>query len=1216
MTPSHDRRSGQLTTSGADSPPPSEDDPRVVAALKEYESELQAGRTPDRQAFLDRHQEIASALRQALEALDFLRAAGPSGGPHVRGADTPQTATGLALSPPAVLGDFRIVRQLGQGGMGVVFEAVQQSLGRHVALKVLPPAAARTPTQRERFRREAQAAGRLHHSNIVPVFGVGDQDGLLFFAMQLIDGAPLDAVVRELKSLRSAPGSPAGRGELGPRLLGDDWRASGTQAPPDGSAGVSFYRGVARLGAQAAEGLEYAHRQGVLHRDVKPANFLLDAHGALWITDFGLAWVEGAEELTSSGAVVGTLRYLAPERFAGRADARSDVYGLGVTLYELLTLTPAFPQSDRLRLVEQITHGTPARPRHLDRHVPRDLETIVLKAADREPARRYGSAGELAEDLRRFLADQPIRARPLGPLGRLAKWARRRPGLALLLGALLASLLTLAGLAGWSYWSITRALAEKDQALLQKGEALAAKETEAANAVTARNKAKAEEANAVAARNKAEAETARALLNEERLLRSAHESGWRKKALDNLGRLAEMKTPEQDLVALRTEAVACLESLDLIERRRLLPLDLGPLYTLDFSPDGATLLTAAAGGLPVWDVTTGRRSWFVNEPNVRLFGALTLTATAGGALFRPDSNQIAYLTTDKALVVLDRGTKALAFPRLTSSIPARSLAFDRAGRRLAVSRLESETDARFTVYDADTGALRREVRVSGPFGLMLPVALSTAGDWLATPGPAEASVQLHPLGGGDPVSLGTSPRERVIGLCFSPDAGTRKGVLASASGSTLRVWDVERRRERFVLGGHTDILRHIAFTPDGQFLVSEGDSSLRLWETRHGRPVFELHRDGSGGGPLALSPDGTYLATSWAPEQHLKLFQFAGRRERRLLPTGGVRVIASALHPGRPLAASGGLDHRTVLWDLETARPVWTAQEADNTWPLALAFHPGGDVLAVAAGYTTKGILYLPGEKKEADGFGPPAKFPRPEERPPTTVWLCDVRTGKERRRLAVLPGQVAALAFDPAGKRLAAAAGSVVMLWEVPTGKEVFRWSLDGAVVDGQLAFLDNGAALAVLTGPRSTLRILDAVTGRPVREASVAEGAGDMAVSPDEKLVAVAAGWGTVQVLSLPHLRVVTTRPRAQPGGATRPAFSPDGRLLVTGGLDREVFLWEPRTLTRLCSLPRENLPVRSCGFSADGRFLLVRGDDQDITVHDIRLIRSQLAAIGLDW
>jgi serine/threonine protein kinase len=302
---------------------------------------------------------------------------------------------------------------------------------------VLPFDAASDPTCLKRFCREARAAARLHHTNIVPVFDVGEHQGVHYYAMQFIQGQGLDEVMKELRRLRLGKDDTPEPGDLTHDLASvlvtgqvgrADAEPEGTLTPApkidrpealstpltdsatSATATAPFYRSVAQLGLQVAEALAYTHGEKVLHRDVKPSNLLLDLHGRIWVMDFGLAKQEG-EDLTRAGDVVGTLRYMAPERFGGRSDARGDIYSLGLTLYELMTLQAAYDETDHGRLIRQITHSEPVAPRKLDRRVPRDLETVVLKAIAKEPGRRYQTAEALAEDLHRFLADRPVLAR-------------------------------------------------------------------------------------------------------------------------------------------------------------------------------------------------------------------------------------------------------------------------------------------------------------------------------------------------------------------------------------------------------------------------------------------------------------------------------------------------------------------------------------------------------------------------------------------------------------------------------------------------------------------------------------------------------------------------------------------------------------------------------------------------------------------------------------
>src|SRR5262245_46397566 len=414
--------------------------------------------------------------------------------------------------------------------MGVVYEAEQVSLGRRVALKVLPRQVSSDLKTLARFRREARSAAQLHHTNIVPVFEVGKEGEVSYYAMQFIQGQGLDTVIDELWRLkerahpsgpnqgserpdppipagptaaapsqsrpvsrmahslltgRFVPETPEGPGEgeaagadreataalsdrrdpdeIGAPPSGENSPAAGSSRPssvvlPGGSplSAVEsrrrpFFRSAAHIGRQVGAGLAYAHARGIVHRDIKPSNLLLDTQGVVWITDFGLAKASD-DRLTQTGDILGTIRYMAPERFRGQGDARADIYALGLTLYELLTLRPAFDSPDRLQLIERIKTEEPPRPRSLDGRIPRDLETIVLKAIEKDPQGRYPSANALAEDLRRFLHGEPIRARRVGALERAWIWAKRRPAAAaLLLVSTVAALALVGAGVSWVY---------------------------------------------------------------------------------------------------------------------------------------------------------------------------------------------------------------------------------------------------------------------------------------------------------------------------------------------------------------------------------------------------------------------------------------------------------------------------------------------------------------------------------------------------------------------------------------------------------------------------------------------------------------------------------------------------------------------------------------------------------------------------------------------
>jgi serine/threonine protein kinase/tetratricopeptide (TPR) repeat protein len=404
---------------------------RLALVLDRYMRELEtSGLPPDVDRLIQDHPDLADELRSYVDSLQMLHQMTTG----MRAPAPPQAGATFATAPESAkrLGDYEIVREIGRGGMGVVYEARQLSLNRQVALKVLPFAAMLDERQIARFRTEAQAAAQLHHPNIVPVYAVGQERGVHYFAMQYIAGQSLDCALNELRgSLAEAtPTDPARTGGDASTLLQRD---RDTVIGPAFSTRVStrtrtYCHSVARLILQAAEALDHAHTLGVLHRDIKPSNLLLDRNGKLWITDFGLARIQTDSGVTISGDIVGTIRYMSPEQAAGApalVDARSDVYALGATLYELLTLQPAHRGDARQEILHNIESVDPPPPRSVNPSVPFDLETITIRAMSKARDERYSTAQEFADDLRRFLAGEPTRARRPTTADRAWKWALR-----------------------------------------------------------------------------------------------------------------------------------------------------------------------------------------------------------------------------------------------------------------------------------------------------------------------------------------------------------------------------------------------------------------------------------------------------------------------------------------------------------------------------------------------------------------------------------------------------------------------------------------------------------------------------------------------------------------------------------------------------------------------------------------------------------------------
>jgi eukaryotic-like serine/threonine-protein kinase len=431
-------------------------DDELALIAEEFAERCRSADPPTIEEYAEKYPEHASRIRSLFPTMLTLEVAG------------------VAADGEERLGEYRIVREVGRGGMGVVYEAVQESLGRRVALKILPPGIGRDGRAHERFRREARSAGRLHHANIVPVFGVGEarRQGLgasvHYYAMQFIDGVGLDELVRRVRTSRNLSSTALG-------CVSTFEHTAAPSEPPSGSTDASFpllerrpvdelpptvsevmkspraeyYRTLARWGIQAAEALQHAHARGMLHRDVKPSNFLIDETGHLWLTDFGLAKAVEDAEITGAGDVVGTLRYMPPERLGGDASPASDVFSLGATLYECLTLQPVYPGEDRLQIVDQIQRCEVIPPRRLDSRLPVDLELVVMTALEKNPQERYRSAQEFADDLRRYLSGEPVRTVKSHRLYRFKKFVGRHKKVVGTATAML--VLLLAGICGTTW---------------------------------------------------------------------------------------------------------------------------------------------------------------------------------------------------------------------------------------------------------------------------------------------------------------------------------------------------------------------------------------------------------------------------------------------------------------------------------------------------------------------------------------------------------------------------------------------------------------------------------------------------------------------------------------------------------------------------------------------------------------------------------------------
>jgi eukaryotic-like serine/threonine-protein kinase len=1167
-------------------------DERLVDLLMKAEDLRRQGRPVVAEELCRDCPELLPALQRLLQGIDGVEKllGNPAGG----------NPAGRAAAPPRVRG-YTIRGELGRGGMGVVYDAEQQALGRRVALKVLTAAPGESPERLARFQREVRAAARLHHTNIVPVFEVGQDDGVWFYAMQFIPGRSLSDLVDQLRHGRqpardSGPTSPAGRRRSADPPTGSWTEAStpvsvsnpdgGPSRPeaPSGGALVllspdadprAYFREVARAGQQVAEALACAHAHGVLHRDVKPANLLLDESGQVWVTDFGLAKTEEGD-LTPSGAVVGTLRYVAPEQIRGQADARSDVYSLGLTLYELLTLRPAFEEEDRLHLLEQVVHREPPRPGALDRRIPRDLETIVLKAIAKDPARRYQTADDLADDLRRFLEDRPVRARPTPWFVRLYLWGRRNPALAALV--LLAAGLTLA-VAAVSTVSAFLLKEERDAARRTADDL----EVERTNLAAQRQKALEAGAEARAERDRFNLLLYRSNLRLVRQLLDSDE-GTARAAAELLEEHVPTRPGDPDLRDFAWRALWAR----LHQSAPTLPGVRSP-YALAQATDGALVVLAVGGAVTRWDPVAGRpgAEQDFGRPRgarraalspdgavlargdvlgtaVRFFDTATgreLRAVRGpapflDAVFAPGGAFLLVLWADRRLRVYETATgREAGAAALRGALAYRDLALAPDGRTALMAN--QPRMGAVTAYDLRSGDAA-ELPVAD--NAVSAVAWSADGSHFAS---ADDMGKVRLWGAartpeGSAVPLVTCPVTR---LAFSPDG--RRLAAAAADGQVV-VLDLKDRESRTRFKGHLKAAMALAFTRDGRSLLSaDASGALKVWDLAapaDGGRAFDTSVNVQG---LAYGPDGRWLA---AVGDGLWLWDVRAGGPARVLAGGAPRDPAqppafacAAFAPDGGRLFSGGGDSVVRAWDPATGRSLWAAEEVPES------FYPAEAAPGATASPRHKrcvGCLAVsPDGALVAAGFG--FRFGLYAGNYRQVVRVYDAHTGRTLQTLAV--GQsVRELRFLPGGGELLAGFGRTVRTWrnEAGTWKPAAAWTVEPMVT--ALAVSPDGGRVAV--GLRGSVALWDPAAGREVGRFTAQGGSVTaLAFTPDGRTLATASFsepgvkcWDVATQSEVVGLRRGEARPLAL-------AFAPAGDRLLAGGPDG-IWEWPAPPLDRI--------------------------------------------------
>ncbi len=1059
--------------------------------------------------------ELLVELRRRIEALQSLNPALASASSEPTGADATEMAhtivedSGSALRRARTVPGYEILSELGRGGMGVVYKARQKSLNRIVALKMILAGAHAGNQQRERFRGEAEAAAHLQHPNIVQVYEVGEHERCPYISLEYIDGHSLHDIV-------------------------------GNNPPPPLQA--------AALIEKLAHAVQYAHQRGIIHRDLKPSNILLTRDGTPKITDFGLAKrLEGGTVNTQTGDILGTPSYMAPEQAAGNSKAigvGTDIFSLGTILYEMLTGRPPFEGNSAFDTVYLVMTAEPTRPTRLNPRVPSDLETICLKCLEKTPAKRYSSAGALADDLARFQRGEPITARPVGWLERGVKWVRRRPAVAALLALLFASLIALL-IGGW-----VSAIS-----LYQSNQELHAERRKHADLVRFNGTHYLQEGDLFAS-----------------LI-------WFARALN-------LETDESHREAHRLRIAAVLRECPRLSQMWFHGDSVNDVV---FSPDGRWVLTASSDRTAhVWNADSG---------TARFETPLQHEAIIFRAAFSPDGSRIVTASDDATARIWDAATGRLIAPLLGHKDSVRDARFSPDGSRVVTA----SDDKTAQLWDAATGKKLLDkplahdkpvVHVSfHPDGKRILTASEdgTARIWQLEHNSAKAMVQFR-------------HKAAITDACFDPEG---KRVATASADATAQIWDAVSGKVLITQRRHHGPVLAVAFRPDGLELATAG-IDLKAWvlDAQTGLSVLPPLQHNSGVGYVTFSADGKHLLTS-SDDNTARVWDDATGRPLTPPIRHSGTVFRSSFSPDGRRIATASRDTTARVYGLEPATPpAPPLQHGKPLWQAS--FDPTGEKVLTANtdtariwdSRTGKQLIELNGHK----GSVFHAHYSNDGRRIVTasadaTARVWDAATGGTVAILVGHTDSVSTAVFSPDDRLvLTASADATARIWDAATGQNIL--ALGGRESRHRKEILDasfspDGRTVATASADY-TARLWDSAHGelmgnilrhkRPVVR---------VAFSPDGRRLATASLDQTAQLWDATTGEPLLDAALQHPGPVRDISFSPDGLAVLTACEDNTARIWSAESGEPLLPPLQHNGSVTMARFSRDGKWIVTASD-----------------------